>query len=390
MKIVIIGSSAAAISSAETLRKLNPDIKITMISSDDRLPYYRPMLSHMIGESEYPANFYLKTKEYFQEKNISIILNTKVIGIDKDKKIVTTENNANYEYDKLILCTGSNNFVPPLEGTDKKGVYTIKYASDIENINKSLDKVKKAVIIGGGLLGIEAAWSLLHKNIDVSMVEFSDRLMPRQLDVKASKLVLESATKSGIKFYLGESSKAILGEESVTGVELSSKKILDADMVIISVGVRANLDLPKGCKIDCDRGIMVTKNLKTCDEDIYAAGDNVQIGNSTYGIWPAAMQMGKIAAANVLGDNKEFEGFIPATILKGLEIGVYSAGDIEDKEGRTYEIVEDSDNYKKLVFENDILVGGLLIGETKLSSKIYSALTQKKTKSQIIDENWFV
>ena len=375
MKIVIIGSSAAAISAAETLRKLNPDIKITMISSDDRLPYYRPMLSHMIGESEYPANFYLKTKEYFQEKNISIILNTKVTRIDKDKKIVTTENNASYEYDKLILCTGSNNFVPPLEGTDKKGVYTIKYASDIENINKNLDKVKKAVIIGGGLLGIEAAWSLLHKNIDVSMVEFSDRLMPRQLDVKASKLVLESATKSGIKFYLGESSKAILGEESVTGIELSSKKILDADMVIISVGVR---------------GIMVTKNLKTCDEDIYAAGDNVQIGNSTYGIWPAAMQMGKIAAANVLGDNKEFEGFIPATILKGLEIGVYSAGDIEDKEGRTYEIVEDSNDYKKLVFENDILVGGLLIGETKLSSKIYSALTQKKTKSQIIDENWFV
>lgn len=260
----------------------------------------------------------------------------------------------------------------------------------MESINNELHKVKKAVIIGGGLLGIEAAWSLLNKNIDVSIVEFSDRLMPRQLDEKGSKAVLESAIKSGIRFYLGESSKAILGEESVTGVELNSGKVLDADMVIISVGVRANLELAKMCNLECDRGIIATKSLKTCDEDIYVAGDNVQIGNSTYGIWPAAMQMGKIAAGNVLGDNKEFDGFIPATILKGLEIGVYSAGDIEVKESRDCEIIEDADNYKKLVFENYVLIGGLLIGETKLSSKIYSALSRRKTKKQILDESWFV
>ncbi len=389
MNIIVIGSSSAGISAVETLRKLNTKAKITMITSDDRLPYYRPMLSHMIGEKEHPANFNLKTKEYFDEKNITCLLNTEIKSIQKDVKTVTTVDGDVYDYDKLILCTGSYNFIPPLEGVSKEGVFTIKYAKDVEAINERLDSVRKTVIIGGGLLGIEAAWSLLNKGIDVSIVEFSDRLMPRQLDEKASAMVLESAINSGIKFYLGESSKSILGNDQVSGVELSSGAILEADLVIVSVGVRSDLKLATQCELECSRGILVSPTLQTDDKDIYAAGDNVQIGENNYGIWPAAMQMGKIAAANALGDNKEFKGFIPATILKGLDIGVYSAGEINSGEGKESEIIEDDKNYKKLVFENDILIGGLLIGDTKLSSKIYSALSLKKTKSQIVSENWF-
>lgn len=390
MNIIVVGSSSAGISAVETLRKLNQEAKITMITSDDRLPYYRPMLSHMIGESEYPTNFNLKTKEYFKEKNIEVIINTQVKSIDKEEKKIITIDNIKYDYDKLILCTGSYNFIPSLEGVDKEGVFSIKYAKDIEAINSRLDSVKKVVIIGGGLLGIEVAWSLLNKNIDVSIVEFSDRLMPRQLDERASKLVLESATKSGIKFYLGESAKSIKGESNVSAIELNSGKILDADLIIVSIGVRCDSQLAKTCSLESDRGIMVSPNLQTSDKDIYAAGDNAQIGQSTYGIWPAAMQMGKIAAANVLGDNKEFNGFTPAMILKGLDIGVYSAGDIELKEDRECEIIEDLNNYRKLVFDNGYLIGGLIIGDTKLSSKIYNALSLKKTKDQVMSENWFI
>ena len=383
MKILILGSSAGAISCADTLRKNDSDIQITVAGKEEILPYYRPQLSHMLGEGKIDSRFYLKPENYYKDNNIELLQGKEAVRIDRDAKKVEFSSGESIDYDKLIIAVGSRNFVPPVEGSDLTGVFNLKFYEDMEKINSYMADKSTVTIIGGGLLGIEAAWTLKKTGKNVNVLEFGDRLMARQLSEKASQIVQDELRGEGINVFTQKSTKCIIGNEKVEKIILESGEEIPTDMLMFSVGVRPETGLATGAGIETDRGIVVNENMRTSDEDIYAVGDCAQVNGICLGIWPLAMQTGKIAALDILGKEARFSMNPPAVILKALNTGVYSAGDIYDRDDHIEE--QDGSNYRFFTFKNNILTGANLIGETKLSSKIFSMLTNKTTREQFLE-----
>lgn len=383
MKILILGSSAGAISCADTLRKNDSDIQITVAGKEEILPYYRPQLSHMLGEGKIDSRFYLKPENYYKDNNIELLQGKEAVRIDRDAKKVEFSSGESIDYDKLIIAVGSRNFVPPVEGSDLTGVFNLKFYEDMEKINGYMADKSTVTIIGGGLLGIEAAWTLKKSGKNVNVIEFGDRLMARQLSEKASQIVQDELRGEGINVFTQKSTKCIIGNEKVEKIILESGEEIPTDMLMFSVGVRPETGLATGAGIETDRGIVVNENMRTSDEDIYAVGDCAQVNGICLGIWPLAMQTGKIAALDILGKEARFSMNPPAVILKALNTGVYSAGDIYDRDDHIEE--QDGSNYRFFTFKDNILTGANLIGDTKLSSKIFSMLTNKTTREQFLE-----
>lgn len=383
MKILILGSSAGAISCADTLRKNDSDIQITVAGKEEILPYYRPQLSHMLGEGKIDSRFYLKPENYYKDNNIELLQGKEAVRIDRDAKKVEFSSGESIDYDKLVIAVGSRNFVPPVEGSDLTGVYNLKFYEDMEKINGYMADKSTVIIIGGGLLGIEAAWTLKKTGKNVNVLEFGDRLMARQLSEKASQIVQDELSSEGINVFTQKSTKCIIGNEKVEKIILESGEEIPTDMLMFSVGVRPETGLATGAGIETDRGIVVNENMRTSDEDIYAVGDCAQVNGICLGIWPLAMQTGKISALDILGKEARFSMNPPAVILKALNTGVYSAGDIYDRDDHIEE--QDGSNYRFFTFKDNILTGANLIGDTKLSSKIFSMLTNKTTREQFLE-----
>ena len=383
MKILILGSSAGAISCADTLRKNDSDIQITVAGKEEILPYYRPQLSHMLGEGKIDSRFYLKPENYYKDNNIELLQGKEAVRIDRDAKKVEFSSGESIDYDKLVIAVGSRNFVPPVEGSDLTGVFNLKFYEDMEKINGYMADKSTVTIIGGGLLGIEAAWTLKKAGKNVNVLEFGDRLMARQLSEKASQIVQDELSSEGINVFTQKSTKCIIGNEKVEKIILESGEEIPTDMLMFSVGVRPETGLATGAGIETDRGIVVNENMRTSDKDIYAVGDCAQVNGICLGIWPLAMQTGKIAALDILGKEARFSMNPPAVILKALNTGVYSAGDIYDRDDHIEE--QDGSNYRFFTFKDNILTGANLIGDTKLSSKIFSMLTNKTTREQFLE-----
>lgn len=383
MKVVIVGSSAVAVSCAETLRKNDKDIEISIIGRENIKPYYRPSLSHMLCTDEIDSRFFVKSENYYEENNIELLLGHCVKEIDRVAKKVILDNQTEVFYDKLVLGVGSNNFVPPVEGIELTGVCNLKFYKDLKNINAYLKEKENIVIIGGGLLGIEAAWAFRKANKKVTILEFSERIMARQLNETASSLVKKELEKEGINVFTQKSTKCIIGNGKVEKLILESGEELPADMVMFSIGVRPEIALAKNCNLDTNKGILVKETMQTSDPDIYAAGDCAEVNGMCLGIWPMAMQTGKIAAMDILGKSEKFVINPPTTILKALNIGVYSAGDVFLKDQEIEQC--DAQNYRLFTFKDNVITGINLIGETKLSSKAFSMLSKKMTKDEVLE-----
>lgn len=383
MKVVIVGSSAVAVSCAETLRKNDKDIEISIIGRENIKPYYRPSLSHMLCTDEIDSRFFVKSENYYEENNIELLLGHCVKEIDRVAKKVILDNQTEVLYDKLVLGVGSNNFVPPVEGIELTGVCNLKFYKDLKNINAYLKEKENIVIIGGGLLGIEAAWAFRKANKKVTILEFSERIMARQLNETASSLVKKELEKEGINVFTQKSTKCIIGNGKVEKLILESGEELPADMVMFSIGVRPEIALAKNCNLDTNKGILVKETMQTSDPDIYAAGDCAEVNGMCLGIWPMAMQTGKIAAMDILGKSEKFVINPPTTILKALNIGVYSAGDVFLKDQEIEQC--DAQNYRLFTFKDNVITGINLIGETKLSSKAFSMLSKKMTKDEVLE-----
>lgn len=383
MKVVIVGSSAVAVSCAETLRKNDKDIEISIIGRENIKPYYRPSLSHMLCTDEIDSRFFVKPENYYEENNIELLLGHCVKEIDRVAKKVILDNQTEVLYDKLVLGVGSNNFVPPVEGIELTGVCNLKFYKDLKNINAYLKEKENIVIIGGGLLGIEAAWAFRKANKKVTILEFSERIMARQLNETASSLVKKELEKEGINVFTQKSTKCIIGNGKVEKLILESGEELPSDMVMFSIGVRPEIALAKNCNLDTNKGILVKETMQTSDPDIYAAGDCAEVNGMCLGIWPMAMQTGKIAAMDILGKSEKFVINPPTTILKALNIGVYSAGDVFLKDQEIEQC--DAQNYRLFTFKDNVITGINLIGETKLSSKAFSMLSKKMTKDEVLE-----
>ena len=324
------------------------------------------MLSdYMVDEYDKEA-FFIEKEDWYSENNVEIKLSENVISIDEVDKFVITSN-GKYYYDKLILANGSSNFIPHITDINLEGVFTIRNLKDVKNVLEYSKDVKNVVMLGGGLLGLEIAYSLIKLGKKVTVVEISEGLARRQLDEKLSKYLLNNIEKMGVRVLTSMPTNAILGNDRVTGVHLCDSEVIDAEMVIVSAGIRPNIGIVKETSLDMNRGIKVDERMQTSVKDIYAAGDVAEFDNRVYGIWPASILQGEVAGANAVGDDKKFEHFTPSTVFDAFGIEFFSIGDI-GKEGNkeySFKITDDIMNgiYKKYTYKNGVLVGGILFGD---------------------------
>lgn len=384
-KFVIVGNGAAGFYAADSIRKRNSSAKITMLTNESELTYYRPALSDFINEDIKKEDFYVVDKSWYTENNIEFVLGVNVNKINETDKEILLDNNDKVKYDKLILANGSSNFIPPIKGHDLKGVYTLRNKNDLDNIKNDLEKTNKVVVIGGGLLGLEAAYELRLANKDVTVVEAMPNLLSRQLD-KEGSLILENTLKeNGLKLLTNTCVDAIQGDTKVSKVVFKDGNSIDADMVIFSIGIRSNIKIANETSIDTNRGIVVDKYMQTSSKDIYACGDVAQIDSMVWAIWPAAIDMGKVAGANACGDKVEFKVDAYPVGLDVFDTKVFSIGDITNVDGCVS--LNNNNKYKKLFFKDDILTGAIFINDLSANVKIINLMSEKASISEVLKTN---
>jgi len=387
-KYVVVGNGIAGYYAAEAIRKRNNICDIEIISSEPYLTYYRPALSDGIVAVLDDKDFYISPYEWYSENNIKLTLNTKIERINPNEKTVLTSNNAIIKYDKLIIANGSKNFIPPVKGADTTNVFTLRGLDDLNNIKDKLANSNKIVVIGGGLLGLEAAWEFKRDNKEVTVVEFAKHLLTKQLDTQGSIILEEAVINSGINVVLGVAAEAIEDRNNKKIIKLNNGAEIEADMVLFSVGIVPNKTIAEGTDIKLNRGIVVNEKMETSIKDIYACGDIAEINGIVYGNWPAAIEMGKTAGANAVGDNKNFVGFQSPISFNAMNIEIFSCGTIPQTEGKALEL-KDAKNktYKKLFFKDDIVIGGILMGDTSKSVKLLNAIENYMALKEILQEN---
>ena len=371
---VILGNGIAGLSAAEAIRERNKTAHIVMISNEDYRTYNRPMLTKTMLAGFEPEQIAVHDETWYEENDITTILSRTVVAIHPEEKMVELDGGAKIQYSKLIYALGSECFVPPIKGADKEEVIAIRRVSDIQKIGQLLPKTKKVVVIGGGVLGLEAAWEFKKSKCDVTVLEVAPQLMGRQLDEAAGSLLQEIAMDEGIAIYTGVQIEEIQGSEHVERVKLSDGREFEADMVIVSAGVRANTNLAKEAGIEIDRGIIVNEKMETNIDGIFACGDCAQYKGSNYAIWPEASEQGKTAGANATGDTVEYN--VPSLGLSfhGMNTALFAIGDTGKNEKLLYRTMEMKDmarkQYEKYYYVNNQLKGAILIGDVSKMAEI--------------------
>ncbi|MCX5864397.1 MAG: FAD-dependent oxidoreductase [Deltaproteobacteria bacterium] len=376
---LIIGNGVAGTSAAEAIRQQDPKGNITILSEEDIPFYYRIRLNDFISGDVGEDKLIAKKEAWYQEQRIDLRLNTRITTLDAAGKRLTTASGEALPFDRLLLATGSHSFLPPIEGIGQQGVFALRHIKDARAILAQAEKSEEVILIGGGLLGLEAGNALRKLGKKVTVVEFFPRLLPRQLDDKGAKRLQKLMEKMGFSFRLSAITKTITGSNGrADGIVLEGGDALKGQMVIVSAGVRPNLELAKIGGLDCDKGVKVNNRLETSASDIYAAGDVAEHQGVVSGIWPAAMQQGKVAGTNMSGGEVQYNGTTMSNILKVAGIDVAAAGNI-DAEGR-YEsqVVSSGSVYKKLVIENNRVIGCIMVGDTKNFNTITRYITEQR------------
>jgi nitrite reductase (NADH) large subunit len=371
-QILIIGNGVAGHSAAKAARAQNPEVEIIMFGEDKRLPYYRLRLCDYIGKSADCNELEVSSEEWFKKNRIRVELSSKVTAIDvKARKICA--NGKEYSYDSLVLATGSTPIMPPFKGKELSGIHTIWTWEDIIEINKSLMDAKRAVVIGGGLLGLEAAYKISEMGIGVSLIEGMPRLLPKQLDEDGSEIFRHKVQSLGISVFCGKSVEGFKGDSSgrVTQVYMVDGTSLEADVVIVAVGVAPNAALFQNIGISMNRFLNVDEKMETSMKDIYAAGDVASFNCRWFGQWGVAGRQGQVAGTNAAGGNAVYKTTDAPYVLATMGTRVVCSGDTgvvqSDSSEAVYEIEKKIDkeqfHYSKLVFRNGVFVGYILIGE---------------------------
>ncbi len=384
---LILGNGAAGINAAKAIRERNTTCNIVMISNENVLSYNRPMLTKSMIAKFDSNQLSIYDEQWYKENNITNILDKNIININPEEKVVTLEGDMKLKYDKCIYALGAESFIPPIKGHEKEGVIAVRKISDTNKINEMMPNIKNAVVIGGGVLGLEAAWELCKAKCNVTILELAPSLMPRQLDDKSGEFLANIIKSSGIDLRLNVKIDSIEGLENVTGVKLDDGEIIDADLVIVSCGVKANIGIASSCGINVERAIVVNEKMETNKSDLYACGDCAQFENINYAIWPQAVEMGKVAGANAAGDSLEYQTVSAGLTFNGINTSLFAIGDNGKDINKKYKTVEFADNkketYEKYYFVNNRLSGVILIGDTSKLVDLTIAVEENRLFNKI-------
>ncbi len=377
-KLVMIGNGMAGIRTIEEiLERANDLYDITVIGKEPYPNYNRIMLSNILQNKMTVEETIMNPYEWYEEHGIELITNDPVIEVDRANQSVTTANGIEVSYDKLIFATGSKAFVIPVPGSTLPSVIGWRTIDDTEQMMNIAKTKKKAIVIGGGLLGLECARGLLDQGMEVTVLHLAEWLMEMQLDRKAGNMLKADLEKQGMKFEMQANTTEILGEDDVEGVKLADGREIPADLVVMAVGIRPYTEVAKESGLDVNRGIVVNDVMQTSDSNVYAVGECAEHNGKVYGLVAPLYEQGKVLADHLT--NKETNGYKGSTTFTSLKVSgcdLYSAGQIvENAEIKGIEIFNSVDNnYKKIFLKDGNVVGAVLYGDIDDGSRFYNMM----------------
>ncbi len=367
-RLVLIGNGMAGVRTLEEILKLDADkYDITVFGAEPWTNYNRIMLSPVLAGEKTVDDIILNDRAWYEDNGITLHTGDPVVEINRVKRVVVSQSGVEAPYDRLLLATGSNPFIIPVPGADLEGVIGFRDIADVDAMLDAAGKYRKAVVIGGGLLGLEAANGLMKNGMEVTVVHLMDRLMERQLDASAAAMLKKSLEERGMKFLMETSTSEVLGEERVTGLRFADGSEIEAELVVMAVGIRPNIELAQKAGIYCEKGVVVNDTMQTYDPRVYAVGECVQHRNVCYGLVAPLFEQAKVAANHLVEMGiARYEGSITSTKLKVTGIDLFSAGEFMEQEGDETLVLQDPAEgvYKKLVVRDNRIKGAVLYGDT--------------------------
>ncbi len=386
-KLVVIGAGMASGRVIEHLTDTAPEAyEITLFNAEPRGNYNRIMLSPVLSGEKTYEDIVTHDDDWYAERGVICRFGEHVVAIDRARKVVIGQK-GEVPYDKLVVATGSAPFIIPVQGKDLPGVITYRDLDDTNAMISAAAKGGKAVVIGGGLLGLEAAAGLVERGMDVTVLHLMGHLMERQLDENAGFLLRRDLQDKGVKVICQASTAAILGETEVEAVLLEDKTVLEADLVVMAVGIRPETRLATDAGLDVARGIEVNAQLQTSDPDVFAVGECVEFDGLLFGLVAPLYDQAKVVAKSLLGHDDAFVAKELATKLKVTGCDLFSAGDFAEGDGREDIVFRDPARgvYRRLVIEDDLLVGAVMYGDTADSNWFFGLIRDKTDISEMRD-----
>ena len=370
MKLVLVGNGLAGMRCLEDLLDMAPDrYEVTVIGEEPWGNYNRIMLSPVLSGDKSIEDIMLHPHAWYSDKGIHFIAGDAAVKIDRPRKQVHTEKGIVVDYDRLILATGSKPFIPPIKGSDLKGVLSFRDIYDVNTMLEYCKNKKNAVVIGGGLLGLEAAYGLKQRGMNVTVLHLMDRIMDRQLDARASALLKQSIEAKGIPVLTEANTEELIGQDGhVSQLRLKDGTVLEADFVIFAVGIRPNMALAQSAGLRCNRGVMVNDTMQTFDPSIYAVGECIEHRNQTFGLVEPLWGQAFICASHLAEHGSLiFKAPTVPTQLKVSGCDVFSAGNFEPADDYEDIILNDEKRhiYKRIIIQQDKVIGAVLFGDTE-------------------------
>jgi nitrite reductase (NADH) large subunit len=388
-RVVIVGNGAAGVTAAVALRDLSPDVAITLLGDEPYDFYNRMNINQVVTEERAIRQLYLMPTDWARIRGIDYRLGVAASWIDARHYEVVTQAGESIAYDRLIVATGALPFVPEIPGFGMGGSFVMRTIDDAVQLQQHIRRrrCRTAVVIGGGLLGLETAHSMSQLGVRVFVLDQAQWPLSRQLDQAAGALVWQMMSDLGVKILPQTEARQILGIDWVSGVELSNGQSLAADLCLVAAGIRPNVALARSAGLRIRHGVLVDQRMCTSDARIFAAGDVAEFEERTLGLWPAAVDQAHTAAFNVLGGERTYTGTAPPTRLKVAGIDVLSVGDIAAREPDGHELrLADGDGrqYRKLVLSDGQVRGAILIGHHDLADQVTAAVERRQPVAELL------
>lgn len=366
-KPTVIGNGMAGGGCVEQILRFSHDFEISIFGEETYANHSRILLSSEPAGERSADDIRINHWDWYRDNRVALKAGVRIVEIDREAKTLTGDDASVTSYDKLIIATGSSPFIPPIDGVGKEGFFAFRNLDDTRGLLEGSKPGTKVVVIGGGLLGLEAARGLQVQGCDVTVVHLADWLMDRQLDSIGGRYLIQKMEAMGVTVRTGAFTKAITGNGRLQGVEFKDGEKLDAEMVVIAAGIRPNAGIGKTAGIEVSRGIVVDDFMRTSDPDIYSVGEGVEHRGQLFGLVAPLMDQGEVLTATIKGNERDpFEASTPVAKLKIMGVNVFSAGEVDDQ-------LEDVDCiryedpslgvYKKLVLRNNQLAGVVLVGD---------------------------
>jgi nitrite reductase (NADH) large subunit len=394
-KLIVIGNGMAGVKTLEHLLTIAPHFyDITVFGTELHPNYNRILLSPVLAGEMTLDDIVINDRAWYAKHSVTLHLGKTIIRIDRKRRIVIADDGTETPYDRLLLATGSSAVKLPIPGNDLKNVVTYRDIGDTQSMIDISRTAKRAVVIGGGLLGLEAANGLALRGMQVTVVHVMPWLMERQLDQNAAKTLQSALEARGVMFRLEASTSEIIGTDGkVSGITFKSGEPINTDLVVIAVGIRPNVWLAESCGLQINRGIVVDDTLQTYDPRIYAVGECVAHRGVSYGLVAPLYDMAKVCATHLAEVGSHYYmGTVPSTRLKVTGVDVFSAGNFMGTKTSEAIVLKDPRNgiYRKLVIENDLLIGSVLVGDTSAATQYVDMIAAKQNIAAMRNELMFI